>query len=156
MVNNLKELTALKKAKFIRKMTRSNNQVYFFDLEDFKIAFWESAKKNNKNIEFVEFSEQINKENQKVFFAEYFDKDKNSKEPLQFTNKNLNDFEKLIASQSEIVEVTFRSKDYFYTFEKDQEKRKVFGEVLTNDNLTENGFKITTFSGVDIFYYLIN
>jgi len=50
--------------------------------------------------------------------------------------------------------ITFRSKDYYFTYIKDGKEVNSYGEIKA-ENLTENGFFIKTIYGEKIIYEII-
>jgi hypothetical protein len=50
--------------------------------------------------------------------------------------------------------ITFRSKDYYFTYIKDGKEVNSYGEIKA-ENLTENGFYLTMYNGNKIIYEII-
>lgn len=51
--------------------------------------------------------------------------------------------------------ITFRSKDYYFTYMKDGKEVNSYGEIKA-ENLTDNGFFINTFRGEKIIYEILD
>jgi hypothetical protein len=51
--------------------------------------------------------------------------------------------------------ITFRSKDYYFTYIKDGKEVNSYGEIKA-ENLTENGFYLTMHNGNKIIYEIID
>lgn len=151
-MKNLKDLRLLKQAQFERINTSPKKVC--LTLDEFKKA----VTQNPQGLEIIEFYETNDcygfkfKRLAKIYNPELQD----------FVEKEIVDkFEHIkptelfkLMQEQKIVTITFRSKDYFYKFA--EHEREVYGEDLKSENLTEKGFKVTTFDGTVILYNLIN
>jgi hypothetical protein len=124
----ISDLRKLKKAKFLRTLHQKNK---IETLDQFKDYCFNNHKENQK-IESFE-------ENKEFFIVNYLENNSKKTGKMRKTN-------------SQIVEITFRSKDYIFEFEG----KTCYGDELKKDNLTKTGFKIETYSGDLITYDLIN
>lgn len=124
----ISDLRKLKKAKFLRTLHQKNK---IETLEQFKSYCFKNHNKNQK-IESFE-------ENKHFFVVNY----------LENGFKKIGKMRKV---SSQIVEVTFRSKDYIFELEG----KTCYGDKLKKENLTKSGFKIETFGGDLITYDLIS
>jgi len=139
-MKTLKDLRQLKKAKFERINTKPENLLD--TLEKFKAHIY---KLKPDHIEILQIKEDersfevISKIEEKIFVNSY---PKPSKA-------------KIIWSQAKtIVDIEFRAGGDYIVIYNDGEL-KSYGDKIKVENLTEKGFKITTFDGTEIFYNLI-
>jgi hypothetical protein len=155
-MKTLKDLRQLKKAKFERINTKPENLLD--TLEKFKAHIYKLKPDHIKILEIREggdYFEVISKMEVLILPIPLNSKDQKLEEKTFVNSYPKPSKAKIIWSQAKsIVDIEFRAGGDYIVIYNDGEL-KSYGDKLKTENLTEKGFKITTFDGTEIFYNLI-